>query len=117
MIGKSDEAEEVINIADIYYFEIVDRKCFAYLRSGVFNVELNLQAILERFRDDGFLRTSKSMVVNVFKLVQIKSDINMKVHALLENGETVIVNRSYKRSFYSSMKALLKMEEQYETNS
>lgn len=116
IIGKNLESEEIFGAAEVYYFEIVDKKCFAYLHSSVFTVRLSLQNIIDYYTKDGFVRISKSMAVNIYKIRRIKSDINMRVIAILENGEAVIVNRSYRKEFYKSIRDLLEKEKGYENN-
>ncbi len=118
IIGKNSDSERevIFTSSDVYYFEMVDRKCFAYLEKSIFVVELSLQNIIERFSSDGFIRISKSMIVNVFKIKYIKSDINMKVNAVLENNEIVIVNRTYKREFYKQIRNLFEKEDDYENS-
>lgn len=114
IIGKNLDKEEIFSPLDVYYFEIVDRKCFAYLHSNQFAVDLNLQNIIDHYSKDGFVRISKSMVVNIYKITGIKADINMRVNAVLDNGEKIIVNRSYRREFYRSIRSLLEKENVYE---
>lgn len=114
--GKNNDKEEIFSLLDVAYFEIVDRMCFAYLSSSVLQVDLNLQDILEQFGNEGFVRISKSMIVNVYRIKELKSDLNMRVNLVLENGETVIVNRSYKKEFYRKMENLLERGMRRETN-
>ncbi len=107
IIGKSDKVQVILSPRDIFYFEIVDRKCFAYLSACVYNVDFNLRDILERFGSMGYVRISKSMVLNVYRIKEIKSDIQMRMIVVLENDESVVVNRKYKKEFYNYMKHLL----------
>ena len=46
-----------------------------------------------------FIRISKSIVVNIYRVRKIKADVNMKMQLVLDNGEKVILNRSYKNDF------------------
>ncbi len=107
IIGKNERGQAVLNARDIYYFEIVDRKCFAYLSACVYSIDCSLRDILDRFGSMGYVRISKSMVLNVYRIKEIKSDIQMRMIVVLENEESVIVNRKYKKDFYTCMKNLL----------
>ncbi len=89
---------------DIFYCEIVDRKCFAYLEQEVWILEPGLQEILSAYEAAGFVRIGKSMIVNIHKVDRMESDLNMRVRLYLENGETVILNRSYRQDFYTRLK-------------
>lgn len=77
----------------------MDRKCFACLEEEVFQVEQGIQAVAEKYSELGFIRISKSIVVNIYRVRKIKADVNMKMQLVLDNGEKVILNRSYKNDF------------------
>ena len=89
---------------EIYYLEIVDRRCFAYLREEVWQLELSLRSFLEKYEANGFTQIGKSVVTNINKIERIVPDINMRMHLLLENGEKLVVNRSYKKQFMECLK-------------
>ena len=38
-------------------------------------------------------------MVNIYRVRKIKADVNMKMQLVLDNGEKVILNRSYKNDF------------------
>ena len=57
----------------------------------------------------GFVRVSKSNLVNIYKISQLKPDINMKVYASFDNGERICINRSYKKSFTEYLKKMRSM--------
>ncbi len=106
IIGKSEDTQVIINPFDIYYCEVVDKKNFAYLKTQVYQLDISLQNVEDSFSHSGFVRVSKSMVVNVYKIQYLKADINMRVHIIMENGERIIMNRSYKKNFYKYLKEL-----------
>ena len=58
----------------------------------------------ERFGPLGFVRISKSAAVNVYKVRQLTADMNMRMQLLLDNGEKVVLNRSYKNEFLQFIK-------------
>ena len=43
IVGRKDQTAKRIYLREIYYLEIVDRHCFAYLDSEVFQIEYNLR--------------------------------------------------------------------------
>lgn len=109
LLGRNEEETRLIQASDIYYCEIVDRKCFSYLKDSIWQLDVSLQILLNQFSSIGFVRTSKSMVVNIYKIDRLKSDLNMKVNIVLDNGEIVVLNRTYRNQFY---KYLEKMREE-----
>ena len=99
LIGRKDGIEKRLLLQEIYYFEAVEKKCFAYLEKQVYQVEGNLQTLEEQYGNLGFVRINKSMVLNILKINELKACVNMKTQAILENGEVVVINRSYKKQF------------------
>lgn len=108
LLGKSDGVEKELFLNDIFYFESVDKKTFAYLEESVWEVDISLKEIEEDFAGRGFVRINKSAVVNLYKIELTKKDFEMRMLILLENGETLIINRHYKKNFQNS---LIRMKE------
>ncbi len=105
-----DDGEEIIlDPGDIYYFDYVERKLFAYTESGVYRLMKTLTSIEEQLSPYGFVRISKSNLINIYKIKQLKPDINMKVYVSFDNGERVCINRSYKKSFTEYLKKMRRM--------
>ena len=94
-----DWEETILDPDDIYYFDFVDRKLFAYTKTGVFRLMNTLSACEEMLWNYGFVRVSKSNLINIYKINHLKPDLNMKVYAFFDNGERICINRSYKKSF------------------
>lgn len=99
LVGKADDKDILFSLRDVYYFESVDKKTFAYLDREVARIDLRLQDIENAYFELGFVRVNKSTVLNVYKIDSLKSEINMRVMALLDNGEKIQINRSYKGKF------------------
>ena len=108
IMGKRDNVQKKIVPSEIYYCEIVDRKCYAYLEEEVYQIDYSIQNFFDLFTENGFVRISKSMVINIFKIDYLKTDINMRVHIDMENGEKVILNRTYKKDFLNYIYKLKK---------
>lgn len=100
LYGKTDKNEQIlIDIRDIYYFEYVDKRTFAYLKEKVYQVQESLAKLEVDLASEGFVRINKSNVVNIAHIHAIKPEVNMRVKAILENKEYLIINRSYRTSF------------------
>lgn len=93
---------------DIYYFDTVDRKTFAYTKDKICTVSKSLSALEEELSPFGFVRINKANLVNIFMIRKIKPEANMRVLAILKNGESLIINRGYKRSFEDYLKTIRK---------
>ena len=92
----------------IYYLEVVDRKLFAYLKKEVYQLDYSLRSFLECFGTGGFIQIGKSLAVNIYKVNGVKTDLNMRLRLVMDNGEVLVLNRSYKKSF---LEALQKIQE------
>ncbi len=75
------------------------KKTFACLDHEVLRLEIRLQDLENAYFELGFIRVNKSTVLNVYKIDSLKPELNMRVMALLDNGEKIQINRSYKARF------------------
>lgn len=113
IMGRMDKLQRKIFPTEIFYLEVVDRRCYAYLEQGVYQVDYTLKDFQEHFYSNGFIQIGKSMLVNVYKVSHMKTDFNMKMQLMMNNGECLILNRAYKARFISFLK---KMEGSHEVN-
>ncbi|MCI8968136.1 MAG: LytTR family transcriptional regulator [Lachnospiraceae bacterium] len=104
VIGKKEQSTKRIFLRDIFYLEIVDRHCFAYLENEVFQIEYNLKLFLEKYWSSGFVQIGKSLVVNLHRIDRIRPDLNMRMHLLMENKEELVLNRAYRKNFMDCLK-------------
>lgn len=80
---------------DVFYFESVDQKVFAYCKSEVYQVKSKLYELLEELPGRDFIRVSKSSILNLNKIKRLAPAFGGRYEALLENGEKVIISRQY----------------------
>ncbi len=106
LTGRNEEEIKLLSPNEIYYCEIVERKCFAYLKESVWQLDVSLQMLLNQLGGLGFVRISKSMIVNIYQIDRLKSDLSMRVNILLANNETVILNRTYRGQFYKYLERM-----------
>ena len=88
-------AEQMINILDIYYIESVDKKTFVYLENAVYRTDFRLYQLKDKLRAYGFVQISKSCILNINTLESIRPLFNSRMEATLKNGEKVNINRNY----------------------
>lgn len=106
LYGIEDEEKQLLPIQDIYYFESVEKRTFAYMRTKVYQIQYNLTELEDRLSEQGFIRINKSVVINIFKIKKIRSELNMRVQVQLLNKEEIMISRHYKTGFE---KYLIKM--------
>ena len=95
LTGYVDEKIVMLSPKNIYYFESVDNKVFAYTDKGVYEVHKKLYEIESEYSYTDFLRISKSAIVNVSKIAYLKPIFNGRFEAKLKNNERIIISRQY----------------------
>lgn len=104
--GTYEDKKVSVALADIFYIETVDRKTFAYTKDMCVEIKEALRGIIEEFSKIGFVRISKSSVVNLYKIKKLQGDINMRVIIYMKNDEKLVMNRSYRTEFYKKLNSL-----------
>lgn len=95
LMGYLDDKIVKLSPKDIFYFESVDNKVFAYAGKNVYEVHKKLYEIEEEYAHTDFLRISKSAIVNVAKIAYIRPLLNGRFEAKLKNDEKIIISRQY----------------------
>lgn len=108
IMGKRDGCTQKLHPGSIYYLEVVDRKLFAYQEKEVWQIDGSLRCFLDCYEESGFVQIGKSMAVNLYRVSRVKADLNMRLRLLMDNGEVLVLNRSYKKAF---MEALQRLQE------
>ena len=95
MCERKDLEEPEVTIAYHEMTESVDKKVFVYCEKEVFRSNYKLYELEEMLSQAGFVRVSKSVLLNIEKLIGMKTLVNSKLEARLSNGESVCVSRKY----------------------
>ena len=103
LLCKKDNEEYSVFVNDIFYVESVDKKVFVYCEKEVFRSNYKLYELEEMLAQAGFVRASKSVLLNIEKLTGIKTLVNSKLEAKLSNGESVCVTRKYLKDIKSEL--------------
>ena len=93
--GKKDNATYFISLSDVFYFETTDNKMFFYTADDVYETNLKLYEVEERFSNTSFVRVSKSFIVNLRKVASIQTETNGRLIAQLVNREKIVISRQY----------------------
>lgn len=95
LTGYIEDKIVKLSLKDIYYFEAVDNKIFAYAEKETYEIHKKLYEIEQDFDKTDFLRISKSAIVNTSKIAYVKPIFNGRFEAKLKNGEKIIISRQY----------------------
>ena len=80
---------------NVLYFESVDKRSYLYTADDVYEVPLKLYEVEELLAEAGFIRCSKSQIINIAKIETLCPDFGGRIEAKMNNGEIVIVSRQY----------------------
>ncbi len=85
----------LIEPQDIYYFETVDQKVFAYCENEVYEIRSRIYELEEALVAKDFFRASKSTLLNLNVIKSLSPAFGGRFEAVLGNGEHVIISRQY----------------------
>jgi len=95
ILCRKENEEYAVSLCDIFYAESVDKKTFVYCERDVYQSNFRIYELEEMLKEAGFVRVSKSTILNIGVLKGVKRLVNSKLEAVLLNGESVCVTRKY----------------------
>lgn len=95
LTGSVNERVYQFNLSDVFYFEAVDERVFAYTKSKSYELKIRLYELENAYADKHFVRCSKSFIINLMKLESISPALNGRFTAHMKNGEKIIISRQY----------------------
>ena len=98
---QHDGATVYMEAANVLYFESVDDRTFLYTDGAVMEIRLRLYELEDALAAHGFLRISKSVIINMHKISSLRPELNRTVLATMCNGERLVISRSYVKKLRS----------------
>ena len=95
LVGSVEERIYQFNLSDVFYFEAVDERVFAYTKNKTYELKIRLYELENAYSDKHFVRCSKSFIINLMKLDSISPALNGRFTAQMKNGEKIIISRQY----------------------
>ena len=92
---KQTKEKASIRVEDIFYFETVDGLVFAYTMDSVYEIKGRLYQVEEKVKRRNICRASKTMLVNVEHIISVRTALNGRLNARMENGEEILITRRY----------------------
>ena len=100
LTGYKQTKEKVsFRIEDVLYFETVDGLVFAYTVDSVYEMKGRLYQVEEKVKRRTICRASKTMLVNVDHIISVRTALNGRLYARMENGEEILITRRYAKEF------------------
>lgn len=93
--GRKENQIVFVEASEILYFEAVDNRSFLYTSDEVLEVEEKLYELEYLFSEEDFIRSSKSQIINIRKIVSLKPELNRTIQATMCNGERLSISRKY----------------------
>ena len=85
----------LIDLADVFYIEALERKTFIYTDKDVFDSDMKLYELEAAFAQYDFIRVSKNTICSLRKIKSLKSEVDRKIKITMENGYQIIASRMY----------------------
>ena len=85
----------LIDLADVFYIEALERKTFIYTDKEVFDSEMKLYELEAALAQYNFVRVSKNTICSLSKIKTLKSEVDRKIKITMENGYQIIASRMY----------------------
>lgn len=98
IVGEINEKKYPIDVNDILYIEWVDGRSCICTADNVYTTTQTISQLEQYLAGKGFIRASKPMIVNIYKVKWISGMMNMKLTAELTNGEKIAVSRHYRNN-------------------
>ncbi len=95
LTGYVDNHIVQFNLSDVYYFEAVDEKVFAYTEDDSYELKVRLYELENLYEDKNFIRCSKSFIINLMLLDSISPALNGRFTAHMKNKEKIMITRQY----------------------
>jgi DNA-binding LytR/AlgR family response regulator len=102
--GKTSLGNVRIFSEDVHLIESFGNLVLTTYKGKEVRFDLKLFELEEQLHDYGYVRVSKSMLVNTHHIEAVSSSFNAKLRLHLTNGIFVDVNRSYLKTFKTYMK-------------
>ena len=99
ILTKKEDEMVFVEMSDILYFETVDNRTFLYTKDEVVEVKQRLYELEARLSEEYFFRCSKSIVVNINKIKNLKPQIDRTIMVTMCNGEKLTISRRYVKAF------------------
>ena len=80
---------------DIYYIDTVEGITFFYTENEIYETKDSLATVEQNIKGRQFVRISKNCIINIDYLQKVAPYTNHRLLAYMENGEKLIVGRTY----------------------
>ena len=84
-----------IRLDEVFYIETVEEHLFIYCENEVYENRMRLYEAEQLCMDTLFFKASKSMLINIKKIENMKPSLSGRFEITMINGEKLLVSRKY----------------------
>lgn len=95
LVGVLDGERYLLDVRDVIYVDTADKKTFLYTENAVYQSVLRLHELEDALREQDFLRTGRSTIINFRRIRSIRPELGRRWMVTMDNGEQVSVSRQY----------------------
>ncbi len=103
LILYENDLEQLVNIADIYYFETKDRRLYAATHAARYVCKHTLGELATLFKKQGIVQIGKSLLVNVHHVQSLQAEFSGNYVVHLDNGAELTASRFYMKAFRNAI--------------
>lgn len=104
--GYQENKEYQLPLETIFYMDSADGRTFLYQKEGVYECRDTLAVLENKLKKTTFVRISKNCILNTTYLDHVEPLFNHRLKAVLSNGETLVVTRSYVELLRNSLRGV-----------
>ncbi len=103
IVGYKRGKQYLLDIDSIYYIDLIDKQTFIYTYDDCYESSLWLYQLEEKL-NHYFVRANKSTIFNMNHIESLKADIGSRIMVYLDNGDQILVSRTYSKEFKKKLK-------------
>lgn len=104
LYGKKNERLYKIDVHKIIYIEGFSKEAYIHTQYEQYEIKEKLYELENILSQYGFVRISKSLIINCHMIESIEPLMNMRYRIYLKNNEYVELTRSYVKAFKKYLK-------------
>ena len=95
LVFYKDDKIVLFEPKDIFYFESVDDRVFAYTKDAVYESKEKLYQLEQELPSHDFMRANKAVILNLNKVQSLSPAFGGRFEAVLKNECKIIISRMY----------------------
>lgn len=92
---KKNDKTYRIRLDEVFYIETVEDHLFIYCENEIYENRMRLYEAEQLCEDTLFFKASKSMLINIKKIKNMKPSLSGRFEITMNNGEKLLVSRKY----------------------